>query len=89
MDAEWNSLSDEDTLSEAMARLQVRNSTPVIVDDSAAAVEELTSRIPDGAGVVTGLSTTLKQIGFIDGLKMGEHSCDDWKDYILNEETLE
>ena len=64
---------------DAVARLEHelkrRNIDLVYCADGAAAVAYLLSRIPAGATVMNGGSTTLEQIGFLDALKDGPY---DW-----------
>lgn len=82
---EWSRLPDHGAVAEAIAGLQARNFNPVLVEDCEAALEKLKQLIPSGAGVVTGASTTLEEIGFIEFLKTETHPWNNWKDRILCE----
>jgi L-lactate utilization protein LutC len=48
-------------------------------------LEAVKKLLPDGAEVMTGGSTTLDQIGFVDILKTGEHPWQSFKDKIFAE----
>jgi hypothetical protein len=81
---DWNKIADKKTIEKTMAALKERNFNPLFVADKAAALKKLQEIIPAGAEVMTGSSTTLDQIGFIDLLK-GQHPWKNWKDKILPE----
>jgi len=66
----------DEELDAAVETLEGRGFDVVVVDDAEAALEELTSRIPAGAGVMDGHSTTLEEIGFMDHLMEGDHDWD-------------
>ncbi|WP_135827392.1 lactate utilization protein [Halorussus halobius] len=73
------SLDDQPTdeqLDETVANLEDRGFEVVVVDDAEDALAQLQSRIPDGASVMNGHSTTLEEIGFDDYLSEGDH---DWE----------
>lgn len=55
----------------------------VLVDSAADAREELIDRIPSGASVMDGHSTTLEEIGFVEYYMEGDH---DWEN--LHEEVF-
>lgn len=66
----------DDQLDETVANLEDRGFEVVVVDDAEDALAELKSRIPEGASVMNGHSTTLEEIGFDDYLSEGDH---DWE----------
>ena len=66
----------DEELDAAVENLEGRGFDVVVVDNAEAALEELTSRIPAGAGVMDGHSTTLEEIGFMDHLMEGDHDWD-------------
>ena len=66
----------DDELDAAVENLEGRGFDVVVVDDAEAALAELETRIPAGAGVMDGHSTTLEEIGFMDHLMEGDH---DWE----------
>jgi hypothetical protein len=83
--AEWDKIADKKTLEKTMAALKERNFNPLFVADKVAALKKLQEIIPAGAEVMTGSSTTLEQIGFIELLIKGPHPWRNWKDRILPE----
>jgi len=64
-----------DAVARLKHELEGRNIDLVYCPDGAAAVAYLLSRIPAGATVMNGGSTTLEQIGFLEALKDGPY---DW-----------
>src|SRR5258706_11355641 len=73
MDARIQPPSRDEGMPQAVAALKRelgrRNIDLVYCPDGAAAVAYLLSRIPAGATVMNGGSTTLEQIGFLEALK--------------------
>ncbi|WP_135303536.1 lactate utilization protein [Haloarcula amylovorans] len=67
--------SDEE-LNAAVENLQSRGFDVVVVEDGETALDELRERIPAGASVMDGHSTTLEEIGFMEYLMEGDH---DWE----------
>jgi len=65
---EYGAAATEEELVELAARLRERNFEVVIVDDAAAAREEVLSRIPEGASVHSGKSKTLEDAGIFSAL---------------------
>jgi hypothetical protein len=67
------SVSASETQLEALAtRLRERNFEVLVVDDGAAAREEVLRRIPDGASVHSGKSKTLEDAGIFAALMEGD-----------------
>ena len=64
--------SSEAELEALAARLRERNFEVLVVDDGAAAREEVLSRIPDGASVHSGKSKTLEDAGIFEALMEGD-----------------
>jgi hypothetical protein len=64
--------ASETELQALAARLRERNFEVLVVDDGAAAWEELLSRIPDGASVHSGKSKTLEDAGIFEALMEGD-----------------
>ena len=62
-----------DELDVAVENLEASGFDVVVVEDGEAALAELVARIPDGASVMDGHSTTLEEIGFVDHLMEGDH----------------
>src|SRR5260221_14607466 len=79
MDARIEPPARDEGMPQAVAglkhELKRRNIDLVYCPDGAAAVAYLLSRIPAGASVMNGGSTTPEQIGFLEGLKDGPY---DW-----------
>lgn len=82
---DWNRIPDEATIERTMAGLRTRNFNPVIVGNRTEALEKLRQMIPAGGEVMTGSSTTLEEIGFIELLTSGQHPWRSWKDRIFAE----
>jgi len=66
----------DEELDAAVESLEASGFDVVVVEDGAAALDELTAQIPADAGVMDGHSTTLEEIGFMDRLMEGDH---DWE----------
>ncbi len=81
----WNAIPDKATLDRTMAALKARNFNPLYAADKESAFSKLKEFIPSGADVMTGSSTTLIEIGFIDYLVGGKHLWKNWKDRIVPE----
>ncbi|WP_134668318.1 lactate utilization protein [Halorussus marinus] len=75
-DESLDELPTDDELETAVSNLEDRGFGVVVVDTAEDALAELKSRIPEGASVMNGHSTTLEEIGFDDYLMDGDH---DWQ----------
>ena len=64
--------ASETELQALAARMRERNFEVLVVDDGAAAREEVLSRIPDGASVHSGKSKTLEDAGIFGALMEGD-----------------
>lgn len=62
----WTKLPSEAVLNKTVAALQKRNFTVLVVNSRTDALTTLKNLVPSGAKVMTGSSTTLYQIGFMD-----------------------
>jgi hypothetical protein len=82
---DWDKLADEETIQKTVEALKKRNIDAEIVDTRQQALQRLKELVPEGAEIMSGGSTTLEQIGFIDLLKSGKHPWKNWKDLILAE----
>jgi L-lactate utilization protein LutB len=56
--------------------LKSRNFEPIVVASKEEALKKIQDLIPEGASVMNGASATLKEIGFVEYLKSGNHG---WK----------
>jgi len=66
----------DDELDAAVENLEASGFDVVVVEDGAAALDEVQSQIPAGASVMDGHSTTLEEIGFVEHLTEGDHDWD-------------
>jgi L-lactate utilization protein LutB len=82
IDAELDALPDDETVEAAVENLEARGFDVVVVDDADEALETVTSRIPAGASVMNGHSTTLEEIGFDEFLSEGDHEWESLPDRI-------
>ena len=82
IDAELDALPDDATVEETVTNLEERGFDVVVVDDPDAALAAVQSRIPAGASVMNGHSTTLEEIGFDDLLSEGDHEWESLPDQI-------
>ncbi|MFC6863385.1 lactate utilization protein [Halomicroarcula sp. GCM10025817] len=72
-DEALDDLPTADELDAAVENLEASGFDVVVVDDGAAALAEIQDRIPAGASVMDGHSTTLEEIGFVEYLTDGDH----------------
>jgi hypothetical protein len=82
---DWNKVRDQGAIDRTIAGLRARGFNPVLVENRGEALKKLQQMIPAGAEIMTGSSTTLIEIGFVDLLKDGKHPWRNWKDRILAE----
>jgi hypothetical protein len=87
--SDWDKIAGKKTLEKTMAALKERNFNPWFIADKVPALKKLQEIIPAGAEVMTGSSTTLEEIGFIDLLIKGQHPWRSWKDRILPEKDVD
>ena len=81
----WAELADEDTIKRTIEALKVRAVQVEFLPSKEEALKRLLALIPSGAEVMTGSSTTLQQIGFVDLLKSGNHPWKNLKEAITKE----
>ncbi|MFB6174392.1 MAG: lactate utilization protein [Candidatus Nanohalobium sp.] len=72
----YDSRPSQEKLEETVRNLENNNFDVKVVEDREEALEAVKDEIEDEASVMTGHSTTLEEIGFIDYLNTGGHS---WK----------
>lgn len=85
----YNTLPSSDTIEKTILGLKSRGIYVHLVETKEEALEKAKSLIPDGAEVMTGSSTTLQQIGFVDLLKSGNHPWKNLKEAIVAEKDPE
>ncbi len=82
IDASLDDQPDDDTVAETVANLEANGFEVVVVDDAEDALEAVRSRIPAGASVMNGHSTTLEEIGFTEYLSEGDHEWESLPDRV-------
>ncbi len=81
----YETLASEEAVKRVMEAVRHRGIGPEFVNTKEDALRRLQELIPPGAEIMTGGSTTLQEIGFVDLLKSGKHPWKNWKDMILAE----
>ncbi|MEI6222227.1 MAG: lactate utilization protein [bacterium] len=81
----YDTLADQGTITKTIEALKARNVHPYFVQTKDEALTQVKSLLPQRAEVMTGGSTTLEQIGFVDLLKTKQHPWVNLKDAILAE----
>ncbi|MXR40677.1 lactate utilization protein [Halobaculum sp. WSA2] len=82
LDATLDELPDEGTIEETADNLRANGFEVVVVDSADEALETIQSRIPAGASVMNGHSTTLEEVGFAEYLSEGDHEWESLADEI-------
>jgi L-lactate utilization protein LutB len=83
--AVWVELADEAVVKKTMETLENRGVHVEFLSSKEDALKRLTEFIPSGVDVMTGSSTTLNEIGFVEFLKAGKHPWNNLKDKIVSE----
>ncbi|MGB9964143.1 lactate utilization protein [Halobacterium hubeiense] len=76
VDDDWDSQPTDDELAATVENLEASGFDVEVVADAEAALDVLVDKIPAGASVMNGHSTTLEEVGFDDYLNEGDH---DWE----------
>src|SRR5260370_4226044 len=79
------SLPDKQTVLRTIESLKSRGINADLVDTQQEALRVVAGKIPEGAEVMTGASTSLDQIGFTELLKSGKHHWKNIKDEVMSE----
>ena len=74
MNDQWNTLPSDQVIAETRQNLEDHGFVVEVVETSQQALELLKIRVPNGAQVMTGSSTTLSEIGFMDYLQSPENN---------------
>ena len=82
---EWNRLPDKHIVSKTIEALKNRGFNAELVSTHGDALKLITNKIPEGADIMTGGSTSLDQIGFTELLKSGAHQWKNLKEEIMTE----
>ncbi|HUK84452.1 MAG TPA: lactate utilization protein, partial [Candidatus Acidoferrum sp.] len=83
--AVWVELPDEAVVKKTMEALEGRGVHVKFLGSKEDALKILKEFIPPGVDVMTGSSTTLNEIGFVELLKLGNHPWNNLKDKIVSE----
>ncbi len=82
---DYNSLVSRETVEKTSAALNANNFKAILVNTKEEALEKIQELIPAGASVMNGASETLRQIGYLDLLKSGNHKWSNLHQAILAE----
>ena len=82
---DYAALASQQIIDQTLEALKARNVLPQFVQNKTEAMEAIKKLIPAGATVMTGSSTSLNQIGFVDLLKSDQHPWNNLKDAIVAE----
>ncbi len=81
----WDRLPNKQIITRTIEALKNRGIYTELVDSHREALRLIATRIPEGAQVMTGASTTLDQIEFTELLKSGAHKWKNLKQEIMSE----
>ena len=81
----WDRVPNQQAITRTIEALKNRGIDTELVDTQREALRLIAARIPEGAQVMTGASTTLDQIGFTELLKSGVHKWKNLKQEIMSE----
>lgn len=81
----WQQLATASDLETTIKNLQENNIEALVVETKEEALEMVKQRIPEGASVMTGSSTTLNQIGFSEYFESGAHAWRNMHQEVGNE----
>ncbi|MDO8740764.1 MAG: lactate utilization protein [Candidatus Woesearchaeota archaeon] len=84
---DFDKLASLETINETIKALKARGITAELVETKENALEKLRELIPEKSEIMTGGSTTLEQVGFVDLLKSKKHPWKNLKDEILAEKN--
>lgn len=82
---DYNALASKESVVKTMAALNAHGIEVFEVETGAEALEKIKELIPKGASVMNGASKTLKQIGFVEYLKAGQHGWNNLHEAIVVE----
>lgn len=83
----WAELASEDTVKRTRESLETRGIRVEFLQKREEALKRIIDMIPQGAEVMTGSSTTLQEIGFVDLLTSGKHKWNNLKGAIVKEKN--
>ncbi len=85
----WTKIPSDLIIDKTVKALEKHGFIVFVVDTKEEALEKMKELIPDGVSVMTGSSTTLKEIGFMDYYLSGEHQWHALGPEVFNEQDSE
>ena len=85
----WTKIPSDLIIDKTVKALEKHGFIVFVVDTKEEALEKMKELIPDGVSVMTGSSTTLKEIGFMDYYLSGEHQWHASGPEVFNEQDSE
>ncbi len=82
---EYDQLASKKTVEKTIKAVKSRGINVEFLNTKEEALERIKALIPAGAEIMTGGSTTLEQVGFVELLKSGKHKWNNLKDKLLAE----
>ena len=82
---EFNTLPSNEIMEKTSAALREHGFNAIQVNSKEEALAKVRELIPEGVSIMNGTSMTLKEIGYIDLLKSGNHKWNNLHDAILAE----
>lgn len=82
---EFNTLPSSEIMEKTSAALREHGFNAIQVNSKEEALAKVRELIPEGVSIMNGTSMTLKEIGYIDLLKSGNHKWNNLHDAILAE----
>ena len=86
---DFKTLASSGSIEKTSAALRGHHFEAILVNTKEEALAKIRELIPEGASVMNGASETLREIGYIDLLKSGEHKWSNLHDGILAETDQE
>ena len=81
----WYRIPNKQTITRTIDALKNRGINAELVNTRSDALKLITARIPEGAEVMTGASTSLDEIGFTELLQSGAHQWKNLKQELMSE----
>ncbi len=81
----WDRIPNKQTITRTIDALKNRGINAELVNTRSDALKLITARIPEGAEVMTGASTSLDEIGFTELLQSGTHQWKNLKQELMSE----
>ena len=81
----YTTLANKEAINKVLQNFKPRNMEGHLVQTKQEALELIKQLIPEGSSIMNGASESLKEIGFVDYLKSGEHGWNNLHENILKE----